>query len=65
MLYGLNGNITFKLDSEGYLLNDEIITLSNKSPKFIDGRTYVPIQFFEDIFGVANIYFENDRIIIY
>jgi len=65
MLDGFNGRIVFTAGSEDFLLDDEIITMPNKPPVLIDNRIHVPIQFFEDIFGVANIYFENDRIIIY
>ena len=59
---GLKGTITFEVDSEDYLVNGRVITLSNL-PSFVnDGTIYVPIRFFRDVFGMNNAYFEGGTV---
>jgi len=49
-LAGLNGNISFAVGSEDFMVNGEVMTLNQPSVE-IDGVVYVPVMFFRDVFG--------------
>ena len=64
-LYGLKGSIIFEIGSVSYSVDGEIVTIHN-SPSFVlDNQTYVPLQFFGDVFGINNVYYEDGQIFIY
>jgi len=59
---GLNGTITFEINSEDYTVNGEVITLTNLPSFEVDGTIYVPIRFFRDAFGMNNAYFSGGTV---
>lgn len=59
---GINGQITFSINSETYIVNGEVITLPNLPSFMVNGTIYVPIRFFRDVFGMNNAYFAGGTV---
>jgi len=62
---GINGNIEIIQESNTFLLDGIPISSDKLSATVIDGRLYVSIQFFEDVFGVNRVYFSDGVLFIY
>ena len=62
-LEGLNGNILFAVGSTDFLVEGEAITLLQYTV-VADDSVYVPLQFFIEVFGMNNAYFEGGQIFI-
>jgi hypothetical protein len=60
---GLKGPISFVAGSAQFTVAGEIITL-NQLSVVVNDRTYVPLSFFREIFGMNNAYFEGGHIFI-
>ena len=56
---GLNGTITFEINSEDFVVDGETINLAGMTAFELDGTIYVPIRFFRDVFGMNNAYFSG------
>ena len=54
-LDGLNGAISFWVDSEGFFVDGERVNLDSYNRAImVDGEIYVPIAFFSDVFGMGS-----------
>jgi len=56
--------ITITQDSNAFLIDGVPININGLSAVVVNGRLYVPIQFFEDIFDFINAYFSEGTIFI-
>jgi len=64
-LYGKNGRIILTDGSESFEVNGEFITIYGLPTVVIDYQLHVPIQFFSNVFGIANAYYSNGHVYIY
>ena len=62
-VHGLNGNILFVIGSHEFIVGTQTISLAETSV-VIDGRIYVPINFFTLVWGMGSSFFRGGDVII-